>query len=373
MNYKKQKKILFIHPYYGNGGSEKGISILSKSLTANGYKVDLAFINISDNSLFKKTKYINFLKLSSSRIITSLVPFTKIILENQYDIIIPTQSPTISFFTPLIYFLKIFGKNKSKTICFERLSPEIYFGKGLLSNLRKFIYFYSLRVADCILTNSLEQLISYRSILPKKLSFYIPNSSSCNHLVKKQKKDLVLNSKNDKKKLKEILWIGRLEKIKDPLFALDVINILDKEFRLNIYGDGFLKERLIKKVQELNLDKKVRFLSHRNLLDFKKYDIFLHTSYYEGLPNTFLESLYYNTPIVSTFFTTGLCELFIPYWIYPSARDKFEIRDRIIESLSKKDKNIRKNSNINSLIKEYYNESNMIENFQKVLKKIYKD
>ena len=65
--------------------------------------------------------------------------------------------------------------------------------------------------------------------MPKKLSFYIPNSSSCNHLIKKNKKEFVSNSQNNNKKKKEILWIGRLEKIKDPLLALDVINIMDKE------------------------------------------------------------------------------------------------------------------------------------------------
>ena len=35
MNLEKQKKILFIHPYYGNGGSEKGISILEDCMTTS--------------------------------------------------------------------------------------------------------------------------------------------------------------------------------------------------------------------------------------------------------------------------------------------------------------------------------------------------
>ena len=33
---KKQRKNSFIHPYFGNGGAEKGISILARSLKDKG-------------------------------------------------------------------------------------------------------------------------------------------------------------------------------------------------------------------------------------------------------------------------------------------------------------------------------------------------
>ena len=54
------------------------------------------------------------------------------------------------------------------------------------------------------------------------------------------------------------------------------------------------------------------------------YDLILNTSLYEA-PKYSYEGLSNNIPIVSTFFTTGLIELFIPYWIYPSPRSENEL------------------------------------------------
>ncbi len=367
---KTKKKILFIHPYFGNGGAEKGISILARSLKDKGYSIDLICIDIFAENLIKKYRYINFIEISSKRIIATLVPFVKIILKNNYDIVIPTQSPSISFFTPVIYFFNLTRKRQIKIICFERLSPEFYFNKGKFKILKKILYYLSLQLSDCLLTNSLEQLINYKFKLPNKRSFYIPNSSSCTHLINNNKDNYV--ERNNRINNIDILWIGRLEEIKDPLLAIDILKTLGEKYRLSIYGDGTLKNKIINKVRNLNLEKNIRFLHNKNKINFTDYDVFLHTSYFEGLPNTFLEVLYNNIPIVSTCFTTGLSELFIPFWVYPSSRDKYEIKKMIIKSLSSKDKKIRKTVPIKLLIKEHYNDSNMNENFLNVINKVYK-
>ena len=188
-------------------------------------------------------------------------------------------------------------KRQIKIICFERLSPEFYFNKGKFKIIKKILYYLSLQLSDCLLTNSLEQLINYKFKLPNKRSFYIPNSSSCMHLIKNNKDNYV--ERNNRINNIDILWIGRLEEIKDPLLAIDILKTLGEKYRLSIYGDGTLKNKIINKVRNLNLEKNIRFLHNKNKL-FTEYDVFLHTSYFEGLPNTFLEVLYNNIPIVST-------------------------------------------------------------------------
>ena len=71
------------------------------------------------------------------------------------------QSPAISFYTPIVFLVNLVKNKKAKIINFERLSPKIFFNSGFFSILRKISYLLSLRLSDCLLTNSLEQLSYY--------------------------------------------------------------------------------------------------------------------------------------------------------------------------------------------------------------------
>tara|TARA_A100001388_G_scaffold275608_1_gene261470 strand:- start:5520 stop:6626 length:1107 start_codon:yes stop_codon:yes gene_type:complete len=361
---KNIKTLLFIHPYFGNGGAEKGIKILAKGLILNGYLVDIFCIKVNKKTILENSENMAFYKSPSKSIIKSFFFFTRLLFKKKYDVIIPTQSPSISFYTPLIYLFNYlsFRKKRIKIISYERLSPEAfyYYGKSIFP--KKFLYYLAIRLSDCVLTNSYEQLLDYKKKFPKKLSFYIPNSCSIEHL----------NNSKDKFSKKvdfyKILWAGRLEEIKDPKLALRTITKLDNKYKLYIFGSGKLNENLKEEIIRLSLNEKISFNNDFNKLNMNDYDLILNTSLYEGLPNILIEGLSNNIPIVSTFFTTGLIELFIPYWIYPSPRSENELAKLIKKALSENDTLIRKKVPINHLIENYYNSEKMVSKFQNILK-----
>jgi len=96
------------------------------------------------------------------------------------------------------------------------------------------------------------------------------------------------------KKEKSILFIGRLNEFKNLDNLIESFKYLD-EYCLDIIGDGELKPVLIKKVKELNLQSKIKFLGTVPNSDLpqiiNQYCIFLLPSNMEGNPKTLLEAM----------------------------------------------------------------------------------
>lgn len=105
---------------------------------------------------------------------------------------------------------------------------------------------------------------------------------------------------------KIILFIGRLEKQKNPLQAIDILkNMLskDKDYRMVIIGKGLLKEALIKKIKDENLEKEVRLIPEvENSSIWKYYKIsecFINLNSEEIYGMAILESMYYRCPVIA--------------------------------------------------------------------------
>lgn len=107
----------------------------------------------------------------------------------------------------------------------------------------------------------------------------------------------------------KILFLGVLIKRKGVDDLLEGINIISKEINMKniefiIAGSGEEKDRLEKKVEELNLTKYIKFVGWIN--EEEKRELFLNVqlmvlpSYNEGLPISILESISYGIPVIST-------------------------------------------------------------------------
>jgi len=97
-----------------------------------------------------------------------------------------------------------------------------------------------------------------------------------------------------------ILMVGRLELQKNYSLALEVIKLLPDHFYLDIFGEGVLREKLQNDILANSLDKRV-FLkgqSSRIIEKYGDYNMFLHTSAFEGMPNTVLEAACLGLPCV---------------------------------------------------------------------------
>ena len=113
---------------------------------------------------------------------------------------------------------------------------------------------------------------------------------------------------------KILLNVGFFEKQKDQLTLLKSINILKKNynnFYLLLVGDGSEYNNLSNYIKKNNLQKFVEI--HRkidNPVDFfKKADLFILSSIYEGLGNVLIEAIKYKCPIITTNCNSGPMEI----------------------------------------------------------------
>jgi glycosyltransferase involved in cell wall biosynthesis len=113
----------------------------------------------------------------------------------------------------------------------------------------------------------------------------------------------LLRTKHDRFKI-ALLWVGRLEKEKDPLFAIQLLEVArhrDHDVGLTIVGSGSEDERLREYVRARGLERFVDFRGWQEDLrpDFSTADLLLVTSRYEGYSMTLIEALAARIPVLS--------------------------------------------------------------------------
>jgi len=97
---------------------------------------------------------------------------------------------------------------------------------------------------------------------------------------------------NCRKKKNHILFIGRIEKQKNLINLLNAVESL-KGFKLDIIGQGKLKEDLEKYALERNINVEFLGIFPNNILPniINKYEVFVLPSYWEGNPKVLLEAM----------------------------------------------------------------------------------
>ena len=160
----------------------------------------------------------------------------------------------------------------------------------------------------------------YKSYLQKKINKYSTKRYACSDkagkwLYKRADFEVINNgidinkfvfNANERKKMRKqyniddstlvIGHVGRFMDAKNHEYLIDIFNDYNKNVNANsallLIGSGELKEKIILKVNKLNLNKNVIFLE--GLTDVYRYynmmDIFVFPSIYEGLPLTLIEA-----------------------------------------------------------------------------------
>lgn len=180
----------------------------------------------------------------------------------------------------------IFMSKKKKFILELHINYKYFFGNNTIGKLQSLLM-------------SKPSLSLFRSkddsmMVPKKLNpNYIYNFFDNSNIERSKK--LVKN---------KIVFLGRLNEVKQPIKMIELaykLSKINKNFTLDIYGDGPLKEEIINKIKELKLEKKVflkGFTTDKNI--YKNYSLLWLTSSVEGLPMVIIEAKANGIPTIST-------------------------------------------------------------------------
>ena len=99
-----------------------------------------------------------------------------------------------------------------------------------------------------------------------------------------------------------ILWIGRLERQKDPHLALEVMAAMAAPAHLTMLGEGALRESMQQRIFAMNLGSSVTLSGYEPEIEshLANADALLITSRYEGGPAVAVEALAQGVPVVGT-------------------------------------------------------------------------
>jgi glycosyltransferase involved in cell wall biosynthesis len=99
--------------------------------------------------------------------------------------------------------------------------------------------------------------------------------------------------------------VGRLwpqKRIKDLIWAADLLKVIRDDVHLLIVGDGPHRRRLEQFRRQVRIEDKVHFLGHRSDVWrlMPHFDLLWLASEYEGLPNVVMEAMIAGLPVVAT-------------------------------------------------------------------------
>ncbi len=298
----KKKKILFIiWSFTFGGGAERVLATLVNALPKDKYQVDILEYYHSNINEEKVNSNIGILtpvvdSLSEGRVKRIFKMFLlymfpsklrKKYIKKDYDV-------EISFNYMIPTFLL---RKTGKTIAW--IHGDIY--DLLKSKYRRNKQRKNLRNTNYIVAISDKTYQSIIEVYPEfKDKTVIINNSYDFNAMKKKADEFSLNKD---KGIKNILFLGRYDQNKNPLFLIEVLNKLtDLNYHVTFMGKGELKESLINKINEYKLSDKVDVLDYqKNPYPYiKNTDIIVGTSKSEGFPTVFVEGMFFGKPFVTT-------------------------------------------------------------------------
>lgn len=206
------------------------------------------------------------------------IPFTKLKLKR---FIKPNEKSIVSCPSAAIFMPK-----KANFVLEIHTNYNYFFGKSLLGKLQS-----SLMTTPkiCLFRSQADSKKAPKKINPD----YIYNFFDKREITRSKK--IVKN---------KIIYIGRLHDVKQPLKMLNIayeLRKINKDFILDVYGEGPLKDIINKKIKQLKLENNVflkGFINNKNI--YKEYSLLWLTSKSEGLPMVIIEAKANGIPCIST-------------------------------------------------------------------------
>ena len=305
------KNIIFFLPVFKLGGAGNSIFRLCTKIDLK--KNNIFIISVGENeykSKFKNySKKIKIIEINKDNTVASFFILRKKVKEisnNSYNnIFISNQH-----YANVVSILALKKIKNLKLIVVDRIDiselNKFYNLTNFVKNKIVFILVkYLYKYADSIISNSKTAKKDIEKITKSKVINISPPS-----LIKFRK----IKTKKKHNKRINILTVGSLVKGKGVDTMIKSLSLLkNKNFIFTVAGDGEEKESLKKLTKELKLINKVRILGWCKNVEklYKKSDLFIHASHQEGFPNSIVEALNFNLPVIASNCKGGTQEILI--------------------------------------------------------------
>lgn len=290
----KKKCIYMLVPSLNTGGAESMATQLAIEINKNK-NFNLKFICLSSR---------NNTKLEMELINSGINP---LFLNKRNGICLRT----------MITLWKIFNKNKPDLV-HTHLGACLYTFPWIIFHNTKLIHtIHSTPIKELPILHRffLKKLYHSMKAIPVAISNSIREQALGVYKINKNTMNIIYNPVDTKKykhglynsnsMLITFICVARLVHVKNHSMLIKAFYNVKQEFKdvlLVLAGDGELKRSLIDDVTRLNLSESIKFLGNVDNVPelLCKSDIFVLSSYYEGLPMTILEAMASGLPIIST-------------------------------------------------------------------------
>ncbi len=302
--------LIFFLPTFVFGGAGNSIYRLCSKLDQKRY--DIYVISIGKCYFKKKLrKYCKkIFELKTKRTLFSIFMLRNIV-SNIYK-----NSPQKTIFISnqhyanIISLISLKGLKFVKVILVDRIDIiELKRYYTFLKFLKNIIIYYLCalfyKYADAVISNSKSAKNDLQKLCKTKVININPPS-----LLKLRKQ----NKKNKLRKKFQILTVGSLVKAKGVDSIIKAFkNIKIKNVSLKIIGEGNERKNLSILIDKLKLKKRVHLIGWVDNTEkfYLESDLFVHASHQEGFPNSIVEAINYNLPVIASDCKGGTREILL--------------------------------------------------------------
>ena len=295
----QKTKILFFLPNLNGGGAERVTVNILRQIDVKKFDISLLLVNKTGKFLELIPSHIDILECTSSKVSLSILNVRKVILDIKPDIVYSTL-----FNANIVVDLSLIGiKKRPKVILRSPNSPKLVLENKQISFIKKMLLERAYKNAYKIIAQTPEmknEIIKYHHIHESKIAVFL------NPIDTKLIKEKTKNIQNPfDTEFTNVVAAGRLTEQKGFDILIESFkNVIskNKKFRLFIIGEGHLKKQFENIIFKNNLENYIFLLGFQdNPYKYFYYsDLYVLSSIWEGLPNTVLENLYLQKPIVAT-------------------------------------------------------------------------
>ena len=290
------------------GGPASFVPKIANLLSVNN--IDVTVICLTNQKIEDNEKYIVKRIYRKQNLIIRWIKTVLSIIKNGYDADIifvnglPMESYVANIFLRKKLIRKIVGdwaweRARNKGITEESFDEFQINSHNLHLEIAKFSRGWTATKADLVITPSehLSNVVNNWGVERENLKVIYNGTKISNKL-----SELKVNEK-----IIKFITVGRLaswKNIDSIIKSMSILKNQNIDFELLIVGSGPLESDLKNLVKELELEKQVIFTGQKTatqLADYyKKSEIYIQASGYEGLPHVLLEAINYNLTLIST-------------------------------------------------------------------------